>query len=64
MKSTKIIFESSFIAKNPFHAILGLQKIFEIFFQKNNEIFVCFDPPYFIGEKNEVNKKSLLSALS
>ena len=50
MKSTKIIFESSFIAKNPFHAILGLQKIFEIFFQKNNEIFVCFDPPYFIGE--------------
>ena len=39
----KITFECSFIAQNPFQTILGLQKIFKIFFKKF-EIFICFDP--------------------
>ena len=39
-----------------------LQKIFEFFSQKV-EIFV-FRPPHGIGEKSEVNKKSLLNPLS
>ena len=44
MKSTNIIFESSFIAKNPFHAILGLQKTFEIFFQKITKFLYVSTP--------------------
>ena len=58
----KITFECSFIAQNPFQTILGLRKILKNFSQKF-EIFM-FRPLDCIGEKSEVNKKSLLSALS
>ena len=44
IKSPKIIFESSFIAKNPFHAILGLQKIFLIFFRKITKFLYVSTP--------------------
>ena len=42
-RSTKITFECSFIAQNPFQTTLGLSKIFEFFSQKL-EIFICVDP--------------------
>ena len=63
MKSTKITFERYFIAQNPFKTILGLRKILEFFSQKF-EILKCLDPYTAWVKKSEVNKKSLLSALS
>ena len=61
MKSTKITFQCSFIAQNPFQTILGLRKILA-FFSQEFENFVCLDPHTAYVKKSKVNKKSLLSA--
>ena len=42
--------------------MLRLQN-FQVFFQKINFFFYCFDPLYSTGEKSEVSEKSVLSDL-
>ena len=59
----KIIFECPFIAQNPFQTILVSNFTWKNF-SKKIQNFYMFRPQYYLGEKSEVNKKSLLSALS
>ena len=44
MKHTKITFERSFIAQNPFQPILGLEKKFYNFFLENSKLFYVLTP--------------------
>ena len=62
LKSIKNHFCALFHSAKSISGHFRTSKKFEIFFQKIRN-FYMFRPLYYLGEKSEVNKKSLLSAL-
>ena len=63
MRSEKNHFQCSFIVQNPFQTNLRFENFFKFFFLKKHQFFSLFRTLYCKGEKHEVRKKIIFSAL-